>query len=248
MFLTTYSRLNLNMTQNTVYIAEPIFSEQLSRFDPDCLFPLVKKIGITTGLPRKRERELLGTVSPIKLSIVKAWTNVDARKIEETLHKILDNLRLEGEYFWDGNETLVDAVSSFMETYHPGAKILPLDDDVEIKDAMDAARKIKANRIYEHVAPGLNNLNISFKISANGNNAKFTVGEYFLQIGGRQNDRYTMIISSKTKTTDDALNDFHGAQEAGRGETNRKASIPISSLVHILKSIQAYKDRLQGES
>ena len=60
--------------QNTIYIAEPIFSEKLQGFDSDCSFPPIKKIGITTDHPERRERELLGTVSPVKISIVKAWT------------------------------------------------------------------------------------------------------------------------------------------------------------------------------
>jgi len=29
------------------------------------------------------------------------------------LHNVLDNMRIDGEYFWDGNETLVDAISDF---------------------------------------------------------------------------------------------------------------------------------------
>ena len=86
-------------TQNTLYIAEPIFSEKLQRFDSESSFPPIKKIGITTGHPERRERELLGTVSPVKVSIVKAWTKIDAQKIESMLHTLLDNTRLDGEYF-----------------------------------------------------------------------------------------------------------------------------------------------------
>ena len=101
--------------QNTLYIAEPIFSEKLQKFDSDSSFPPVKKIGITTNSPDMRERELLGTMSPVKIAIVKAWTGIDARKVELMLHTILDNTRLDGEYFWDGNETLVDAVTDFIK-------------------------------------------------------------------------------------------------------------------------------------
>ena len=89
------------MSNNTIYIAEPFFSERLQKFDNETSFPPIKKIGITTGLPDRRERELMGTTSPVKISIVKAWTEVDARKIESMLHSILDNSRLDGEYFWD---------------------------------------------------------------------------------------------------------------------------------------------------
>ncbi len=100
--------------QNTLYIAAPLFSARLQKFDGDASFPPIKKIGITTDHPERRERELLGTVSPVKISIVKAWTGINARAVEQMLHTILDNSRLDGEYFWDGNETLVDAVSDFV--------------------------------------------------------------------------------------------------------------------------------------
>jgi hypothetical protein len=53
------------MSQDTLYIAEPIFSEKLQKFDSESAFPPVKKIGITTGLPERREKELLGTISPV---------------------------------------------------------------------------------------------------------------------------------------------------------------------------------------
>lgn len=110
------------MSQNTLYIAEPLFSEKLQRFDSESAFPPIKKIGVTTDHPERREKELLGTMSPVKISIVKAWTDLDARRVESILHTILDNTRLDGGYFWDGNETLVDAVTDFIGRYHPEAK------------------------------------------------------------------------------------------------------------------------------
>src|SRR5690606_34101108 len=101
--------------QNTIYIAEPIFSEKIQKYDGEISFPPIKKIGITTDLPQRREKELLGTVSPVKISIVKAWTDLDARKIESMLHTIVDHSRLDGEYCWEGNDTLVDAVSDLIQ-------------------------------------------------------------------------------------------------------------------------------------
>ena len=64
-------------TKNTIYIAEPIFSEKLQKYDPESSFPPIKKIGITTDHPERREKELLGTISPVKISIVKAWTGIE---------------------------------------------------------------------------------------------------------------------------------------------------------------------------
>lgn len=141
--------------QNTLYIAEPIFSEKLQKFDGEASFPPIKKIGITSDLPDRRERELLGTISPVKISIVKAWTEIDARKVESMLHTILDNSRLDGEYFWDGNETLVDAVSDFIEAYHPEAKEIGVSDEADVAAATEAVQKKNSQRIYTEVIPSL---------------------------------------------------------------------------------------------
>ena len=55
--------------QDTLYIAEPLFSARLLDFYAEADFPSIKKIGITTGEPTKREKELLGTKSPVKIAI-----------------------------------------------------------------------------------------------------------------------------------------------------------------------------------
>jgi hypothetical protein len=51
--LGTTNQGNMN-SQNTLYIAEPIFSEKLQKFDSGTSFPPIKKIGITTGHPERR--------------------------------------------------------------------------------------------------------------------------------------------------------------------------------------------------
>ena len=230
--------------QNTLYIAEPIFSELLQKFDTEALFPPIKKIGITTDHPDRRERELLGTVSPVKIAIVKAWTGIDARKVESMLHTILDNTRLDGEYFWDGNLTLVDAVSDFITIYHPEAVEIKIAEETDVVAASAATTKHNSQRIYTEVVPELEKLNIPHKVTKNGNGTKFNLGDYHLVIGGRTGGRYTMTIYSKTKTTDQALQDFPGAQGLsanGTEESNRRARIPLSHLSEIISAATHYK-------
>ena len=228
-------------TQNTLYIAEPIFSEKLQKFDPESSFPPIKKIGITTDHPERRERELLGTISPIKISIVKAWTGINAKVVESMLHNILDNLRLDGEYFWDGNETLVDAVTDFMSTYHSDAKEITITDDSDVKAAADAAIKKSSQRIYAEVVPELEELGIEYRITKNEKGVRFQIGDYKLHIGGRTGGRYTLTIWSNNKTTDDALLDFEGSQELsahGTEDSSRRARIPMAKLETIIHSIR----------
>lgn len=231
--------------QNTLYIAEPIFSEKLQKFDPESSFPPIKKIGITTDHPERREKELLGTLSPIKLSIVKAWTGINARNIELMLHNILDNLRLDGEYFWDGNETLVDAVSDFIATYHADAKEIIIADDSDVKAASDAAIKKSSQRIYSAVVPELEEMGIEYKITKSEKGVRFRIGDYKLHIGGKTGGRYTLTIWSNNKTTDDALKDFLGSQELsahGKEDSSRRARIPMAKLEDIINSLRYYKE------
>ena len=232
-----------NNTQNTLYIAEPIYSEKLQKFDSESSFPPIKKIGITTDHPERREKELLGTVSPVKISIVKAWTEIDARKVESMLHTVLDNSRLDGEYFWDGNETLVDAVTDFVNAYHPEAKEIIISDDSDTKAATDAVQKKNSQRLHTDVIPTLDELEIKYSITNKGKAVRITVGEYRLIIGTRTGGRYTLTIHSQTKSTEDALRDFIGAQEllsTSTEDSNRRARIPMSTLDVIMESITKY--------
>lgn len=229
--------------QNTLYIAEPVFSEKIQKFDNEASFPPIKKVGITTDLPHRREKELLGTISPVKISIVKAWTDIDARKIESMLHTILDNTRLDGEYFWDGNETLVDAVTDFIEAYHPEAKEVGVFDEADVAAATDAVQKKNSQRIYTEVIPELDGLSIKYHITKNGRGVRFKLGEYSFHLSGKTAGRYTLTIWSKTKSTEEALADFEFSQELsanGSEDSNRRARIPMSNLKIILESITKY--------
>ncbi|GAB2518633.1 GIY-YIG nuclease family protein [Microbulbifer agarilyticus] len=233
------------MSQNTLYIAEPIFSEKLQKFDSDVSFPPIKKIGITTDLPERRERELMGTISPVKVAIVKAWTGIDARKVESMLHTILDNCRLDGEYFWDGNETLVDAVTDFMSAYHSEAEEIGVIDEADVAAAAESVSKKNSQRIHMEVIPELDRLSISYALFKNGKGVRIKLPEYNLALSSRTGGRYTLTIWSKTKTTEEALEDFSGSQELsanGSEDSNRRARIPMSPLSEILESISGYLD------
>jgi len=233
-------------TQNTLYIAEPIFSEQLQKYDSNASFPPIKKIGITTDHPEKREKELTGTKSPIKISIVKAWTGVDAKSIEFLLHTILDNLRLEGEYFWDGNETLVDAVSEFINQYHPEAKEIEIANDAEVKAASDAVISKSTQRIYSEVVPFLEQFNIKYTVRETKGIVVFNIHDYRLHVSAKTGGRYTLTIFSKTKTTENALMDFSGSQELSsnsKEESSRRARIPMANFNRIMESIETYVNR-----
>lgn len=232
-------------SQNTIYIAEPIFSEHLQKYDSELTFPPIKKIGITTNHPQRREKELLGTISPVKIAIVKAWTNVDAKEIESMLHTILDNSRLDGEYFWDGNETLVDSISNFIKKYHPEAKEINISNDSDVKAASAAANNISIKRIDSEVVPFLKELGIDYNIINNEKTVRFRLDDYSLRISSKTSGRYTLTIWSKNKSTEQALHDFKGSQELAAHsseDSDRRARIPLAKLEQILDAIKEYKN------
>jgi hypothetical protein len=229
--------------QNTLYVAEPIFSEKLQLFAPEASFPPIKKIGITTDYPERREKELLGTISPVKIKIQKAWTGLEARTAESLIHQVLDNLRLDGEYFWDGNETLVDALSAFIRNYHPEAKEIVLSEEADVQAASKAEDRKQSERIVLDVVPKLQQIGITPKITKNGRGVRFQLGKYRLILATRTGGRYTVAIHSKTRTAEQALADFPGSSPisaSGTEESSRCARIPMSSLDKIIDILSQY--------
>ena len=168
------------------------------------------------------------------------------RKVESMLHTILDNCRLDGEYFWDGNETLVDAVSDFMSAYHPEADEIGVIDEADVAAAAESVSKKNSQRIYTEVIPELDRLSIDYALFKNGKGVRIKLPEYNLSLSGRTGGRYTLTIWSKTKSTEEALEDFSGSQELsanGSEDSNRRARIPMSPLPEILESISGYLSR-----
>lgn len=152
------------------------------------------------------------------------------------LHTLLDNSRLDGEYCGNGNETRVDAVSDFIAAYHPEAQLIGITDEA----ATGAVHKKNSQRIYTEVVPKLDELSIRYSIAANGNGARFKLGEYTLALDGRTSGRSTLTISSKSKTTEETLADFEHSQELSANsaeDSSRKARIPLSNLELIFESI-----------
>ncbi len=162
-------------------------------------------------------------------------------------HNILDNLRLEGEYFWDGNETLVDAVSDFISKYHPDAQEITITDDSDVKAASDAAQKKSSQRLYAEVVPELEEFGIEYKITKSEKGVRFRIGDYRLHIGGRTGGRYTLTIWSNNKSTEDAVKDFVGSQELsahGTEDSSRRARIPMANLEEIIRSLKQFSGEI----
>lgn len=92
-----------------------------------------KKVGIT-GLGNatidSRLQQISNTKSPIKAQCVAAWSHDDARAVETALHKIMEDSHVEGEWYLDKDDTLVERLQPMMDLI--GATEVPV---VESKDA-----------------------------------------------------------------------------------------------------------------
>ncbi len=235
--------------QDTLYIAEPLFSQRLQDFDREAVFPPIKKIGITTGEPARREKELLGTVSPVKVAIRKAWGNINAREVETMLHDLLDNCRLDGEYFWDGNDTLLDSVSIFITRYYPQAVLLLGDDDPEVKAADKAVDEGKILRVAEHLEPAVQALGVKYDLLASRKGVRIYLDAYTLRIAARSTgnaDKYTMYVLSSEKSAEQALVDFPGTElpnfraDTDPEDSKKKSMMGMRHLEDIIASVRAY--------
>lgn len=101
---------------------------------------LEKKIGKTIDI-NQRETSLNRTKSPIGYTMLRAWnTGENTDKVEKGLHAVFDDVRSEGEWFEDPQDTLIDRVSAYMEIH--GYEDVPLSEDDEIiSDAITRQNK-----------------------------------------------------------------------------------------------------------
>jgi hypothetical protein len=80
-------------------------------------YPLHKKIGITNNTTVRASQ--LATKMPFRMYVESAWEIPDgrARELETALHKLLGASNIEGEWFEDPEETVVDGLSALMQLF-----------------------------------------------------------------------------------------------------------------------------------
>lgn len=77
-----------------------------------------KKIGITgygNATLTSRLQQISNTKSPIQAQCIAAWQHNDAKAVENAMHLLLDDNRVEGEWFFDKEDTLVERMQPMME-------------------------------------------------------------------------------------------------------------------------------------
>jgi len=77
-----------------------------------------KKVGITgagNATLSSRLQQISNTKSPIQAQCIAAWEHDDAKAVESALHLLLEDSRVEGEWFLDKEDTLVERMQPIME-------------------------------------------------------------------------------------------------------------------------------------
>ena len=77
-----------------------------------------KKVGITgqvNATLTSRLQQISNTKSPIKAQCICAWKHIDAKAVETAMHLLLDDNRVEGELFYDKDDTLVERMQPIMK-------------------------------------------------------------------------------------------------------------------------------------
>ncbi|MCG7994110.1 MAG: GIY-YIG nuclease family protein [Candidatus Thiodiazotropha taylori] len=95
-----------------------------------------KKVGITgqgNATLSSRLQQISSTKSPIQAQCIAAWSHNDARAVESALHILLDDNRVEGEWFYDKDDNLVERMQPMMELLEA--------QEIEIEGAKDSYSK-----------------------------------------------------------------------------------------------------------
>ena len=106
-----------------------------------------KKVGITgagNATLTTRLQQISNTKSPIKAQCLAAWEHHDAKAIETAIHLLLDDSRVEGEWFYDKDDTMVERMEPMMELL--GAKSVAIEgaDDLYTKNILEKESESKS--------------------------------------------------------------------------------------------------------
>ncbi len=88
-----------------------------------------KKVGITgagNASLTSRLHQISNTKSPIKAQYVAAWKHDNAQALEKALHSLLENMRVEGEWFFDEDDSLVERMQPIMDLL--GASVIEIEE------------------------------------------------------------------------------------------------------------------------
>jgi hypothetical protein len=114
-----------------------------------------KKVGITgegNATLTSRLQQISNTKSPIKAQCVAAWQYDNARALETALHSLLEDSRVEGEWFLDKDDTLVERMQPIMELIGATSIEIEKSDDEYTKGVLEKESSLKTTQ--DHILLG----------------------------------------------------------------------------------------------
>jgi hypothetical protein len=114
-----------------------------------------KKVGITgsgNATLTSRIHQISNTKSPIKAQCVAAWEHSDARAVESALHTFMEDSRVEGEWFLDIENTLVQRLQPIMSLI--GAIPMQIQESEDSYTKNVIKNEIEARQKSDHILLG----------------------------------------------------------------------------------------------
>tara|TARA_R110002110_G_scaffold415748_1_gene654855 strand:- start:96716 stop:97423 length:708 start_codon:yes stop_codon:yes gene_type:complete len=114
-----------------------------------------KKVGITgagNATLNSRLQQISSTKSPIKAQCIAAWEHEDARAVENALHMLMEDSRIEGEWFLDKEDTLVERMQPVMALI--GAKEVAIEQSNDAYTLSVIKKEAEAQKHTDHILLG----------------------------------------------------------------------------------------------
>lgn len=171
-----------------------------------------KKIGITgagNATLTSRLQQISNTKSPIQAQCIAAWKHEDAKSVEIAVHRLLEDSREEGEWFYDKDDTLVERMLPLMELL--GAEFIPVGepDDAHTKTVLkrESDSKRSSNQALLGEISELLRDPLRTSIRQGGPTLFSDKTNLTYYIGYRKSGRHTVAVGRSNKVFDE-LSDF----------------------------------------
>lgn len=167
-----------------------------------------KKVGITgagNATLTSRLQQISNTKSPIKAQCVAAWEHGDAKAVESALHVLMEDSRVEGEWFLDKEDTLVERMQPIMELI--GASGLAIEQSNDVYTQSIIKKEAETKQQSDHVLLGeiSDLLDKPLKASSRQNGPTFFSDEKQLTyyVSARKSARHHLYIGRSQHIYDD---------------------------------------------
>lgn len=206
-----------------------------------------KKVGITgagNATLSSRLQQISNTKSPIKAQCIAAWDHHDARAVESAMHLLLEDNRIEGEWFLDKDNTLVERMQPMMELLGANEITIEGAEDSYTKDVLKKESESKSAAIESLLGQISAKLKSSLRSSISKHGPTFfsdkTKLTYYIAYRKSGNHH---ISFGRSKDIFDALSsyleskDYDVEKHPKRGHA-RILGVPVESIVKVINQVE----------